>query len=95
MKHFLYGYGKQSAINRQLKVFFPIKAIILLWLLFFIYACSTMNSKDYSTMSNNKLLEKGNEAPDFTANTYNGSSISLAKLQKVGPVVLIFIRGFS
>ena len=94
MKHFLYGYGKQSTINRQLKVFIPIKAI-LLWLLFFIYACSTMNSKDYSTMTNNKLLEKGNEAPDFTANTYNGSSISLAKLQKAGPVVLIFIRGFS
>ena len=95
MKHFLYGYGKQSTINRQLKVFIPIKAIILLWLVFFIYACSTMNSKDYSTMTNNKLLEKGNEAPDFTANTYNGSSISLAKLQKAGPVVLIFIRGFS
>ena len=45
--------------------------------------------------NNNKLLEKGDEAPDFTANTYNGSSISLAKLQKAGPVVLIFIRGFS
>jgi len=45
--------------------------------------------------NNNKLLEKDDEAPDFTANTYNGSSISLAKLQKAGPVVLIFIRGFS
>ncbi len=45
--------------------------------------------------NNNKLLERGDEAPDFTANTYNGSSISLKKLQKVGPVVLIFIRGFS
>jgi len=45
--------------------------------------------------NNNKLLEKGDEAPEFTANSYNGNSISLTKLQKVGPVVLIFIRGFS
>ena len=95
MKHFLYGYGKQSTINTQLKVFFPIKAIIFLWLVFFIYACSTMNSEDYSTMSNNKLLEKGDEAPGFTANTHNDNSISLTKLRKAGPVVLIFIRGFG
>ena len=55
-----------------------------------------MNSKDYSTMSNNKKsLEKGDEAPEFTANTYNGNSVSLTKLQKTGQVVLIFIRGFS
>ena len=46
-------------------------------------------------MSNNTLLEKGDHAPEFTANSDNGNSISLTKLQKVGPVVLIFIRGFS
>ena len=47
-------------------------------------------------MSNNKKsLEKGDDAPEFTANTYNGNIISLTKLQKVGRVVLVFIRGFS
>ena len=46
-------------------------------------------------LNNNKLLEKGDEAFEFTADTYNGNSINLTKLQKVGPVVLIFIRGFS
>ncbi|MEA3417096.1 MAG: hypothetical protein U9R02_13265 [Thermodesulfobacteriota bacterium] len=47
-------------------------------------------------MSNNiKLLVKGDKAPEFIANAYNGSSISLSRLLKVGPVVLIFIRSFS
>ncbi|MCD6271970.1 MAG: hypothetical protein J7K30_03770 [Deltaproteobacteria bacterium] len=47
-------------------------------------------------MSNNKKsLEKGDKSPEFTANTYNGNSVSLTKLQKVGQVVLVFIRGFS
>jgi peroxiredoxin len=45
--------------------------------------------------NNNKWLEKGDAAPEFTANTYDGENISLSKLKKTGPVVLIFIRGFS
>ncbi|MBW2568511.1 MAG: redoxin domain-containing protein [Deltaproteobacteria bacterium] len=45
--------------------------------------------------NNTKLLVKGDKAPEFTANTYNGSSISLSKLKKAGTVVLIFIRSFS
>ena len=89
MKHYLYNY-------RQLSVFRSIKIFLFCGLSFFIYACNTTGHKDYSTMSNNnKLLEKGDEAPEFTANSYNGNSISLTKLQKAGPVVLVFIRGFS
>ncbi|MBW1848687.1 MAG: redoxin domain-containing protein [Deltaproteobacteria bacterium] len=45
--------------------------------------------------NNNKLFEKGDKAPEFIANTYDGKNISLSKLKKAGPVVLIFIRGFS
>ncbi len=45
--------------------------------------------------NNTKLLVKGDKAPEFIANTYNGSSISLSRLKKAGPVVLIFIRSFS
>ena len=47
-------------------------------------------------MSNNKKsLEKGDEAPEFIANAYNGNSVNLTKLQKIGQVVLVFIRGFN
>ena len=88
MKRYLYNY-------RQLNVLRSIKILLFCGLFFFIYACNTTGTKDYSAMSNNKLLEKGDEAPGFIANTYNDNSISLTKLQKVGPVVLIFIRGFS
>lgn len=96
MKNCLYGYGKQSTISRQLNIFHLFKASALLWVVSLIYACSTMNSEEYSTMSNiNTLLEKGDEAPQFTANTYSGANLSLTQLQKSGPVVLVFIRGFS
>ncbi len=96
MKNSLFGNDKQSTVNRQLNIFLPIKVITLLLVVSLIYACSTINSEDYSTMSNNnKLLQKGDEAPEFTANTYNDTSINFAQLRKSGPVVLIFIRGFS
>jgi hypothetical protein len=80
MKRYLYNYKQ---------------IFLLCGLFFFIYACNTTGTKDYSTMSNNKLLEKGDAAIEFIANTYDGKNISLSKLQKAGPVVLIFIRGFS
>ncbi len=89
MKNYLYNY-------RQLKVYCTIKILLFCGLFLFIYACNTTGTKDYSTMSNNnKLLEKGDEAPGFIATTYDGKNISLSKLKKAGPVVLIFIRGFS
>jgi len=73
-----------------------IRILLFCALIFFIYACNTTNPKDYSTMpNNNKLLEKGDAAPEFIANTYDGKNIGLSKLKKTGPVVLIFIRGFS
>ena len=81
MKRYLYNYKQ---------------IFLLCGLFFFIYACNTTGNKDYSTMSNNnKLFEKGDEAIEFIANTYDGKNISLSKLQKAGSVVLIFIRGFS
>ena len=96
MKNCLFDNDKQSNVNRQLNIFFPIKVITLLLVVSLIYACSTINSEDYSTMSNNnKLLQKGDEAHEFTANTYNDSNINFAQLRKSGPVVLIFIRGLS
>jgi hypothetical protein len=37
--------------------------------------------ENYSDMfNNNKLLEKGDIAPDFTVHTYNNESISLSRL---------------
>ena len=45
--------------------------------------------------NNTKLLVKDDKAPGFTANTYNGSSISLSELKKAGTVVLVLIRSFS
>jgi len=96
MKHSLNDCGKPFAINRPLSIFPSINIWLLCLLSLFIYACNTTHSKDYSAMANNnKLLEKGDEAPEFTASTYDGESIGLSELKEAGPVVLIFIRGFS
>ncbi len=95
MKHSLYGCGKQFTINMPLNIFRSINILLFGALSFFICACNATNPKDYSAMPNNKLLEKGDEAPEFTASTYDGKDISLSKLEEAGPVVLIFIRGFS
>lgn len=96
MKNSLYGDNHRSTINRPVNIFLIIKVLAFGWVLALIYACSTVNSEDYSAMSNhNQLLEKGDEAPKFTADTYNGIRISLTQLQKSGPVVLVLIRGFS
>ena len=38
-------------------------------------------------------LRVGNEAPDFTGETYRGNTVRLSELYKSGPVVLIFYRG--
>lgn len=38
-------------------------------------------------------LKRGGMAPDFTALTYDGKTITLSDLYKKGPVVLIFYRG--
>ena len=66
------------------------------WVVLFICTCNIKSYKDCPAMPNNtKLLVKGDKAPEFIANTYNGSSIRLSRLLKVGPVVLIFIRSFS
>jgi len=66
------------------------------WVVLFICTCNIKSHKDCPAMSNNiKLLVKGDKAPEFIANAYNGSSIRLSRLLKVGPVVLIFIRSFS
>jgi peroxiredoxin len=40
-------------------------------------------------------LNIGSIAPDFAANDYNGTKINLADLIKNGPVMLVFLRGFS
>lgn len=40
-------------------------------------------------------LQKGSIAPEFTAKDFNGRDVSLSTLRGEGPVVLIFLRGFS
>jgi peroxiredoxin len=40
-------------------------------------------------------LNIGSIAPDFTASDSNGISMNLFNLIKNGPVVLVFLRGFS
>lgn len=83
-------------LYKDILLSFKIQVFLFCALIFFIYACNATNPKDHSTMSNNnKLLEKGDEAPQFTADTYHGTRISLTQLLKSGPVVLVFIRGFS
>lgn len=41
------------------------------------------------------LLKAGDEAPELSARTFDGADISLSALVGQGPVVLVFIRGFS
>jgi len=38
-------------------------------------------------------LKAGDQAPDFTAETYTGETVTLSDVYKDGPVVLIFYRG--
>ncbi|MCX5852533.1 MAG: hypothetical protein NT072_10860 [Deltaproteobacteria bacterium] len=40
-------------------------------------------------------LGTGAAAPDFDAVAFDGRKISLSILRKEGPVVLVFLRGFS
>jgi len=40
-------------------------------------------------------LQKGDTAPNFTVNNYNGTKISLSEFIKQGRVFLVLIRGFS
>lgn len=40
-------------------------------------------------------LNIGSIAPEFAASDYNGTQINLADLIKNGPVVLVFLRGFT
>lgn len=40
-----------------------------------------------------RILKKGDRAPDFTLRSAEGANVSLAGLRKSGPVVLAFYRG--
>jgi len=40
-------------------------------------------------------LTIGEKAPDFTAATWDGKTVTLSERVKRGPVVLVFIRGFG
>lgn len=40
-------------------------------------------------------LAAGMAAPEFEAVSYDGRKISLPELRKQGPVMLVFLRGFS
>jgi len=40
-------------------------------------------------------LNIGSIAPEFAASDYNVAKISLADLIKNGPIILVFLRGFS
>ena len=40
-------------------------------------------------------LGTGVAAPDFDAFSFDGKKISLSALTKEGPIVLVFLRGFS
>ena len=40
-------------------------------------------------------LATGMAAPEFEAVSYDGRKITLSALQQQGPVMLVFLRGFS
>lgn len=40
-------------------------------------------------------LQPGAVAPDFTARDMDNREVSLATLRREGPMVLVFLRGFS
>ena len=40
-----------------------------------------------------RILKKGERAPDFTLKSAEGAEVSLTALRKQGPVVLAFYRG--
>ena len=40
-----------------------------------------------------RILKKGDRAPDFTLKSSNGADVSLSRLLKTGLVVLAFYRG--
>jgi peroxiredoxin len=42
-----------------------------------------------------RRLEPGAEAPDFEAEAFDGRVVRLSGLAARGPVVLVFLRGFS
>ncbi len=44
-------------------------------------------------MSGTELLAVGSRAPDFTAQTGDGGSVTLSKLLEKGHVVLVFYPG--
>lgn len=41
------------------------------------------------------MLSVGAKAPSFQTKTHRGGLASLDELRKAGPVVLVFLRGFS
>jgi peroxiredoxin len=41
------------------------------------------------------LLKIAGQAPEFKATAVDGNAIRLSSLLKNGPVVLVFLRGFS
>jgi len=42
-----------------------------------------------------ELIQVNQTAPDFSATTYDGQTISLSQMRAAGPVVLIFLRSCS
>jgi len=65
----------------------------------FIFACAVLMSgglvmAQEQNVSNNEIgLQVGTTAPDFTGETYRGTTVRLSDLYLNGPVVLIFYRG--
>ncbi|MDP8254396.1 MAG: hypothetical protein P9M14_01475 [Candidatus Alcyoniella australis] len=41
------------------------------------------------------MLNKGQSAPDFQAQTFDGEQVDLRGLLQDGPLVLVFLRGFG
>ncbi len=59
-------------------------------------SCSGKRAKESETVAEKtKRLEIGSPAPDFTVDTFDGKTLALADLTGKGPVVLVFLRGFS
>jgi len=64
---------------------------ILIIVLFLVMCASFAMAADKKS----DRLKAGDTAPVFQAKDFNGKLIDLKELQKNGPVVLVFLRGFG
>lgn len=88
--------SKRAISITSLVIFLTAAALPALLAAAGLLSCSGNRNKESETVAGKtKRLETGSPAPDFTVGTFDGKTLALSELTGKGPVVLVFIRGFS